>query len=119
MQTECVSELDRVSTTLRGLCVTCVLASLQVGFSAEGRVLVLQLDMYSNAGNSLDLSTSIMDRALMHCDCTCAAGAVLCGSALMLASHQSATSCSSMHLVWGNAASMAEHASCSPNFSSS
>ena len=35
-------------------------------------MLALQLDMYSNAGNSLDLSTSIMDRALVHCDCACA-----------------------------------------------
>jgi len=43
-----------------------------VGFTAEGRVLALQLDLFSNAGNSLDLSTSIMDRALVHSDCACA-----------------------------------------------
>ncbi len=47
-------------------------AAAQVGFTAEGRVLALQLDLFSNAGNSLDLSTSIMDRALVHSDCACA-----------------------------------------------
>ena len=28
------------------------------------------MDLYCNAGNSLDLSYSIMDRALLHCDVT-------------------------------------------------
>lgn len=41
---------------------------LQVGFSSEGKLLALDLQLYSNAGNSLDLSASIMDRALLHCD---------------------------------------------------
>ncbi len=43
-----------------------------MGCTAEGRAVALQLDLYSNAGNSLDLSTSIMDRALVHSDCVCA-----------------------------------------------
>lgn len=55
-----------------GCCIAVLHAAVQVGFTAAGRVLALQLDMYSNAGNSLDLSTSIMDRALVHCDCACA-----------------------------------------------
>ena len=57
---------------MAGCCAACARAAAQVGFTAEGKVLALQLDMYSNAGNSLDLSTSIMDRALVHCDCACA-----------------------------------------------
>ncbi len=40
----------------------------QVGFSSEGRLLALDLNLYCNAGNSLDLSHSIMDRALLHFD---------------------------------------------------
>jgi hypothetical protein len=43
-------------------------ASLQVGFTSEGRLLALDMDLYNNAGNSLDLSHSIMDRALLHFD---------------------------------------------------
>ena len=42
---------------------------LQVGCTAEGKLLALEVTMYSNGGNSLDLSTSIMDRALLHIDC--------------------------------------------------
>ncbi|GIL49662.1 hypothetical protein Vafri_5944 [Volvox africanus] len=45
------------------------LATYKVGFSAEGRVLAAELDLYNNAGNSHDLSHSIMDRALLHSDC--------------------------------------------------
>ena len=40
----------------------------KVGFDAEGRVAALDLHLYCNAGNSLDLSAAIMDRALLHCD---------------------------------------------------
>lgn len=43
-------------------------ARYKVGFSSEGKLLALDLQLYSNAGNSLDLSASIMDRALLHCD---------------------------------------------------
>ncbi|PNW76169.1 hypothetical protein CHLRE_12g545101v5 [Chlamydomonas reinhardtii] len=45
------------------------LATYKVGFSKEGRVLAAELDLYNNAGNSHDLSHSIMDRALLHSDC--------------------------------------------------
>ena len=38
----------------------------QVGFTSEGKVVALQVDLYNNAGNSLDLSASVMDRALLH-----------------------------------------------------
>ncbi len=42
---------------------------MQVGCTAEGKLLALEVTMYSNGGNSLDLSASIMDRALLHIDC--------------------------------------------------
>ncbi|EFJ45339.1 hypothetical protein VOLCADRAFT_63971 [Volvox carteri f. nagariensis] len=45
------------------------LATYKVGFTADGRVLAAELDLYNNAGNSHDLSHSIMDRALLHSDC--------------------------------------------------
>ncbi|XP_033824847.1 xanthine dehydrogenase/oxidase-like [Periophthalmus magnuspinnatus] len=38
----------------------------KVGFSESGQVLALDVTYYSNAGNSMDLSMSVMDRALMH-----------------------------------------------------
>lgn len=41
----------------------------RVGFTREGRLQALDLHLYSNAGNSLDLSHGVMDRALMHADC--------------------------------------------------
>ncbi len=40
----------------------------QVGFTNEGKLVALSADLYSNAGNTLDLSGSIMDRALLHID---------------------------------------------------
>ncbi len=43
---------------------------MQVGYTQEGKLLALDMDLYCNAGNSLDLSYSIMDRALLHCDVT-------------------------------------------------
>ncbi|GLC34818.1 hypothetical protein PLESTB_001167600 [Pleodorina starrii] len=45
------------------------LASYKVGFTSAGRVVAAELDLYNNAGNSMDLSHSIMDRALVHSDC--------------------------------------------------
>lgn len=39
-----------------------------MGFTKEGKLLALEVDLYSNAGHSLDLSGSIMDRALCHID---------------------------------------------------
>ena len=44
------------------------LGEYQVGHDAEGRVLALRMRLYNNAGNSLDLSHAIMDRALFHSD---------------------------------------------------
>lgn len=41
---------------------------LQVGCTAEGKLLALKIDLYNNGGNSLDLSASVMDRALLHCE---------------------------------------------------
>jgi hypothetical protein len=45
------------------------LAKYKVGFNSAGQVLAIDLDIYHNAGNSWDLSHSIMDRALGHSDC--------------------------------------------------
>ncbi|XP_061157633.1 xanthine dehydrogenase/oxidase isoform X1 [Syngnathus typhle] len=38
----------------------------KVGFLKSGKLLALDVSMYSNAGNSLDLSQAIMERALFH-----------------------------------------------------
>lgn len=43
-------------------------ATYKVGFRKDGRILAWAVEFFSNAGNSLDLSSSIMDRALMSCD---------------------------------------------------
>lgn len=40
----------------------------KAGFMKDGRVTALKLDMYSNAGFSLDLSCSVMERALFSAD---------------------------------------------------
>lgn len=40
----------------------------EVGFDAEGKVLALKVHLYSDAGAYADLSTSIMERAMLHCD---------------------------------------------------
>ena len=42
---------------------------LQVGSNADGKLIALEIDLYSNGGNSLDLTAAVMDRALMHIDC--------------------------------------------------
>ena len=44
------------------------MAQYTAAHTAEGRMLGWDVHLYSNAGNSLDLSHSIMDRALMHCE---------------------------------------------------
>eukprot|EP00879_Flechtneria_rotunda_P007117 GHRR01007469.1.p1 GENE.GHRR01007469.1~~GHRR01007469.1.p1 ORF type:complete len:682 (+),score=243.05 GHRR01007469.1:3597-5642(+) len=44
------------------------LAKYKVGFTKVGKVTALDVDLYSNAGNSWDLSSAVMDRALMHAD---------------------------------------------------
>jgi xanthine dehydrogenase/oxidase len=44
------------------------MAKYKVGFTNDGRVTALDIDLYNNAGNSWDLSSAVMDRALMHAD---------------------------------------------------
>ncbi|KAL5009353.1 hypothetical protein ScPMuIL_014934 [Solemya velum] len=44
------------------------LGKYRVGFTKEGKILAMEVDLYSNAGNSRDLSISICDRALFHID---------------------------------------------------
>jgi len=46
------------------------MARYKVGFTPAGKLTAFDGTFYSNAGNSLDLSTSIMDRALMSSDST-------------------------------------------------
>ncbi|KAL5979765.1 xylitol dehydrogenase [Asimina triloba] len=41
---------------------------LLVGFTKEGRVLALDLEIYNNGGNSLDLSAAVLERAMFHSD---------------------------------------------------
>uniref|UniRef100_A0A672MMD3 xanthine dehydrogenase n=1 Tax=Sinocyclocheilus grahami TaxID=75366 RepID=A0A672MMD3_SINGR len=40
----------------------------KVGYMNNGKVMALEVMLYSNAGNSLDLSLSILERALFHMD---------------------------------------------------
>nr|XP_043631064.1 xanthine dehydrogenase 1-like [Erigeron canadensis] len=40
------------------------LGKYKVGFTTEGKVLALDLEIYNNAGNSLDLSQAILERAM-------------------------------------------------------
>ncbi|XP_038698564.1 xanthine dehydrogenase 1-like isoform X2 [Tripterygium wilfordii] len=44
------------------------LGKYKVGFTNEGRLLALDLQIYNNAGNSLDLSLAILERAMFHSD---------------------------------------------------
>uniref|UniRef100_A0A452RIH4 xanthine dehydrogenase n=1 Tax=Ursus americanus TaxID=9643 RepID=A0A452RIH4_URSAM len=44
------------------------LAKYKVGFMKDGKVVALKVEHYSNAGNTMDLSQSIMERALLHMD---------------------------------------------------
>ncbi|XP_057953561.1 xanthine dehydrogenase 1-like [Malania oleifera] len=44
------------------------LGKYKVGFTNEGKVLALDLEIYNNAGNSLDLSLAILERAMFHSD---------------------------------------------------
>ncbi len=44
------------------------MAKYKVGFTPKGQFTAMNIDLFNNAGNSLDLSHSIMDRALMHCE---------------------------------------------------
>ncbi len=40
----------------------------RVGFDGEGRILALEVKFYSDGGAYADLSTSIMERAMLHCE---------------------------------------------------
>jgi xanthine dehydrogenase large subunit len=40
----------------------------EVGFDAGGKILALKAEMYSDGGAYADLSTAIMERAMLHCD---------------------------------------------------
>ncbi|MEK6579446.1 MAG: molybdopterin cofactor-binding domain-containing protein, partial [Bdellovibrionota bacterium] len=40
----------------------------RVGFDSDGKILALDVELYSDGGAYADLSTSIMERAMLHCD---------------------------------------------------
>lgn len=44
------------------------LGKYKVGFTNKGKVLSLDLEIYNNAGNSLDLSLAVLERAMFHSD---------------------------------------------------
>ncbi|XP_058072218.1 xanthine dehydrogenase 1-like isoform X2 [Magnolia sinica] len=44
------------------------LGKYKVGFTKEGKVLALDLEIYNNGGNSLDLSFAVLERAIFHSD---------------------------------------------------
>ncbi|XP_062084036.1 xanthine dehydrogenase 1-like [Humulus lupulus] len=44
------------------------LGKYKVGFTNDGKVLALDLEIYNNAGNSLDLSLAVLERAMFHSD---------------------------------------------------
>lgn len=46
-------------------CVMC--CTLQVGFTREGRLVALDLNLYCNAGNSLDLRCAVQLGCLAEC----------------------------------------------------
>ncbi len=43
-------------------------AQYKVGFKSNGQLMALDVKLYNNSGNSLDLSRSVMDRAIFHID---------------------------------------------------
>ncbi|XP_033104999.1 xanthine dehydrogenase/oxidase-like [Anneissia japonica] len=45
------------------------LGRYKVGFSNDGRISALKLNLYSNGGNSVDLTFSVMFKSLSHADC--------------------------------------------------
>ncbi|KAF3452547.1 hypothetical protein FNV43_RR02980 [Rhamnella rubrinervis] len=44
------------------------LGKYKVGFTSDGKVVALDLEIYNNAGNSLDLSLAVLERAMFHSD---------------------------------------------------
>uniref|UniRef100_A0A0A9WB52 xanthine dehydrogenase n=1 Tax=Lygus hesperus TaxID=30085 RepID=A0A0A9WB52_LYGHE len=43
----------------------------KAAFTPEGKLLALQVDLYANAGYSMDLTTSVLDRAMFHVTNAC------------------------------------------------
>lgn len=44
------------------------LGKYKVGFTNAGKILALDLELFNNGGNSLDLSSSVLERAIFHSD---------------------------------------------------
>ncbi|KAH6767678.1 xanthine dehydrogenase 1 [Perilla frutescens var. hirtella] len=44
------------------------LGKYKVGFTKEGKILALDLQIFNNGGNSLDLSLAVLERAMFHSD---------------------------------------------------
>ncbi|GAB2277012.1 xylitol dehydrogenase [Dionaea muscipula] len=44
------------------------LGKYKVGFTNEGKLLALDLELYNNGGNSIDLSLAVLERAMFHSD---------------------------------------------------
>lgn len=44
------------------------LSRYKVGFDSQGQILAMDVQFYSNGGAFADLSTSVMERTMMHCD---------------------------------------------------
>jgi xanthine dehydrogenase/oxidase len=40
----------------------------KVGFKKDGRITALKFEIFNNAGNSLDLSCSVLERSVFHSD---------------------------------------------------
>lgn len=59
-------KFDNVSFVFQNKSLT--MSILQVGFTTAGEVLALDLQLYNNGGNSLDLSLSVLERAMFHSD---------------------------------------------------
>ncbi|KAL0459237.1 UNVERIFIED_CONTAM: Xanthine dehydrogenase 1 [Sesamum latifolium] len=45
-----------------------MISSTQVGFTNDGKILALDLELFNNAGNSLDPSLAVLERAMFHSD---------------------------------------------------
>ncbi|TVU00883.1 hypothetical protein EJB05_53661 [Eragrostis curvula] len=44
------------------------LGKYKVGFTNDGKILAVDLEIYNNGGNSLDLSLAVLERAMLHSD---------------------------------------------------
>ncbi|XP_048480655.1 xanthine dehydrogenase [Plutella xylostella] len=45
-----------------------VLANYKIGFDKQGKIIAAIFDVYANTGNSMDISCSMIDRAIYHVD---------------------------------------------------